>query len=126
MSRGAGVTRLIIGISMMIWAYGCASSDAPESVASGPRIIEADRTSVVLGETIYFTGLDLLSPEDGLTRLNFVGSFVGQSGTRTQVDVTVTPLYEGKEDGLHILRRSRIGPFTHPFAPGADAEPGEF
>ena len=120
------MNRALVLVSVFVWSLGCAGSESSESVPTGPRIVEADRTSVVLGETLYFTGRDLLSPEEGITRLNFVGTFIGRSGTRTAVDTTITPLYDGQDADLHVLRLSRVGPFAHPFAPGPEAEPGEF
>ena len=67
-----------------------------------------------------------MPPSEGLSRLNFVGTFTAQSGERTQVDTTVTPLHDGKDAGLDLLRLSRVGPFHHPFVSQGEAETGVF
>ncbi|MEE2757734.1 MAG: hypothetical protein VYA30_13850 [Myxococcota bacterium] len=110
----------------MCVCFGCAGSDRIEETLSGPRVMSADRDSVVIGETLYFQARDVLSPDDGISRLNFIGTFVGESGTRHPVDVTVTPLYDEENDEGATLRLSRIGPFHHPFVPDDRAEPGYF
>ena len=124
---GHHVNQYRIQIIVCALFIGCAGSDTSEPEPNGPRLIGSDRAAVVLGETLFFTGRDLLQPDEGITRLNFVGQFVNQSGTRKQVDLTITPHHDGvEEDGLHVLRWSRVGPYVHPFSDSAGSEPGYF
>jgi hypothetical protein len=109
-----------------VLTLGCAGSDTSDSVATGPFILAADRESVVIGETVFFRGAGILDKDEGVSRLNFVGRFVGISGATTRVDKTITPLYDGQDGTQTILRWSRVGPYGHPFMDGEQPEPGYF
>ena len=107
---------------------GCfACSDKKvESHSSGPVIFEADRSSVVIGETVFFSGEGLLDEDQGITRLNLIGDFHTTSGLKVPVDLMVTPTIEKQTEGVQVLRWSRVGPFEHPFIQGSSSETGTF
>ena len=118
-------TKWLVIISLLS-TLACSRSDMNDIDLSRPTILGLDRQEVVIGETIFFRGNGLVDDKQGVTRLNFVGDFTGASGNSYQVDMTVTPLFDGSDDKGQLLRWSRVGPFAHPFAKGEDAEIGQF
>lgn len=97
-------------------------SDLPE--ATGPVVLEIDKSSLVIGESLFFYGQNLGEGDTERTRLTFVGTFFADDGSQSEVDLTITPLEDGfiapasnprGEATLNVLRWSRFGPFENPF-----------
>ena len=105
---------------------GCTTSGIGEEQSNKPIILEVDKAQVVIGETLFFRGQGLFNQNQGVTRLNFIGDFISETGEKYSVDITVTPLFDGEDEDSQLLRWSRVGPFAHPFIKGKDPEVGQF
>ncbi len=109
--------------------FGCAGE--AELSAEGPRVESTSSAVVVVGQTLELIGTGFLSPEEGVSRLRFEGSFTDAYGSSDPVALTVTPLFGGEEllgdeEGVarRVLTWSRVGPFKNPFT--GDARHGLF
>jgi hypothetical protein len=107
-----------IGLVLSLLAGGCLPPE--EETLIQPVVQELSEDAVVLGQTLYFYGQNFLTGgSDGVTLLNFKGTYQCDNGQSVSVDFSVTPLYDGKllrdEEEFDVLRWSRFGPFSVPF-----------
>ncbi len=117
------INRLLI-ISVLAW--GC-SDPLPAQDPNQPVITEVSSYAVVVGETIEFYGSNfMLENDDEQIKLRFEGTFSGQDGSSTEVDLWVAPSVnqEAGDDGRDVLTWRRVGPFANPFT--GDASVGQF
>ena len=117
------INRLII---LSVLAWGC-SDPLPAQDPNQPVITDVSSYAVVVGETIEFYGSNfMLKNEDEQIKLRFEGTFAGQDGSSTEVDLWVSPSVnqEAGDDGRDILTWRRVGPFANPFT--GDASVGQF
>jgi hypothetical protein len=101
------------------------SGDFTQSKA--PQIESVSHPLVVVGQTLEFYGRGLLADDKGRSYLYAEGQFTDTLGQSNNVDLTIFPVYGGKEigdDGRDILTWSRVGPFKNPFT--RDARNGLF
>lgn len=114
----------ILNVSLLT-QWSCSTPDL-DGLNGRPVILEADRKAVVIGESLFFRGNNLMEEKDGVTRLNFIGEFVTTSGESKPVDLTITPMLDGEDEQYQYLRWSRVGPYDHPFVAHEQAETGVF
>jgi hypothetical protein len=115
-----------------------ACADGTQVSAGGPRVESTSSATVVIGQTLDFTGEGFLSEAEGVSRLRFEGSFTDAAGNQSPVALTVTPLFGGalpssdaqdpsadpNATPRQLLTWSRVGPFKNPFT--GDARHGLF
>lgn len=114
MNRTANV-RALTAVAVVAFLSACADEPADPLAGGGPTLVEMTDNQLVVGEQVLFLGHGFKRDEEGTTRLHFVGQYVADDGGTTDTDFTVTPLWDGRVDGLEILRLSRFGPFEVPF-----------
>ncbi|MSP72345.1 MAG: hypothetical protein EXR76_09200 [Myxococcales bacterium] len=102
---------------------GCTES-APELDPTAPAVTGLGTQTVVVGQTLWLDGNNLLPPPGGSTRLHFRGEYHTKSGASRQVRLTISPIVEARAGGQVSARWTRFGPFSHPF--DAAGEPGTF
>ncbi|MBU1432607.1 hypothetical protein KKF91_18870, partial [Myxococcota bacterium] len=110
---------LVIGLLVLA---GCADETTPDG--GGPRLTAISSQRLVIGQTVEFYGQQLLLEGEGVTRLRFTGVFEAHSGQQTDVDITLTPSFngiikEGEAEKVALLI-TRFGPYANPFTRGAD------
>ena len=101
----------------------CADAQRSEDPLA-PAVLGLDKSSLVVGETLWFSGKNLKGGESGRTRLHFRGQYTTTSGERSPVGFAITPLVEERPDGTVTARWTRFGPFRNPFRD--DGAPGVF
>ncbi len=102
---------------------GCADA-RPAEDPDAPAVTSISKSSLVVGETLWLSGRNLKGGTDGQTRLHFRGVYTATDGSRSPVNLTITPVVESDADGKATARWARFGPFANPFR--ADGLPGAF
>jgi len=121
-------TRLLWTLAVTALLAGCSADSAIDDDArttTEPIIHELAVDRLTIGEPLLLRGSNLVEEDgDGLVRLRFTGEFRGDDGSVTPTDFVVTTTFDSQlEDGDHVVRWSRFGPYENPFAdinvPGA-------
>jgi hypothetical protein len=112
------VKNIIFLVTTVFFAGSCAEESGPDLNAN---VLEVSEDSLVVGQTVFFVGENFKTGgKDGKTVLHFDGVFEGDDGSQSEVDFSITPLYDGKvkrdQDEFDVLRWSRFGPFKVPFS----------
>ena len=120
--------RLGVSLAAFLFAVACAPGEPIEE----PQILRLSTDEVVVGETLYFVGKGLPTPDEAEILLEFSGAYIWQDeeGRHIAEDVpsySVLPVFEGffPEGGKlgakplaaeeTVLRWNRFGPFEIPF-----------
>ncbi len=111
--------RFSLLLLLLSFCLACAEEN-PDT--SEPQISSISTHDLVIGESLEFFGRNLPYGEEGQTRLRFLGQFSTTEGNVEQVNVTLSPTFNGligdEETELgqkQALILSRFGPFQNPF-----------
>jgi hypothetical protein len=111
---------------LVVASIACSSEEDANDFS--PKIIEVDKQSLVVGETLYLYGKNFSDFEYQTNKIFFEGVYTDDFNQQTEVSFGLIPIYDGEVEvngqTLQRLRVNRFGPFKNPFLNAA--RPGTF